>query len=94
MQLLEQATNTVLQMVRELRAKSHLEKVKEQNDILQKIEGEADDLILARLKELYRLETQPVKLIILKDLYELLEKVVDRCRDAGNVISNIILKNY
>ena len=94
MQLLEQATNTVLQMVRELRAKSHLEKLKEQNDLLQKIEGDADDLILARLKELYRLETQPVKLIILKDLYELLEKVVDRCRDAGNVISNIILKNY
>ena len=93
-QLLEQATSTVLQMVQELRAKSHLEKLKEQNDILQKIEGEADDLILARLKELYRLETQPVKLIILKDLYELLEKVVDRCRDAGNVISNIILKNY
>jgi uncharacterized protein len=93
-QLLEQATNTVLQMVQELRAKSHLQKVKEQNDVLQKIEGDADDLILARLKELYRLETQPVKLIILKDLYELLEKVVDRCRDAGNVISNIILKNY
>jgi len=31
--------------------------------------------------------------IILKDLYELLEKVVDRCRDAGNVISQIVLKN-
>jgi uncharacterized protein Yka (UPF0111/DUF47 family) len=94
MQLLEQATGTVLHMVQELRAKSHLEKVKEQNDILQKVEGDADDLMLARLKDLYRLETQPVKLIILKDLYELLEKVVDRCRDAGNVISNIILKNY
>jgi len=94
MQLLQQATGTVLQMVQELRAKSHLQKVKERNDVLQKIEGDADDLILARLKELYRLETQPVKLIILKDLYELLEKVVDRCRDAGNVISNIILKNY
>ena len=94
MQLLQQATGTVLQMVQELRAKSHLQKVKERNDVLQKIEGDADDLMLARLKELYRLETQPVKLIILKDLYELLEKVVDRCRDAGNVISNIILKNY
>jgi uncharacterized protein len=93
-QLLEQATKTVLTMVRELRAKSHLEKLKAQNDILQKVEGDADDLMLHRLKELYRLETQPVKLIILKDLYELLEKVVDRCRDAGNVISNIILKNY
>jgi uncharacterized protein Yka (UPF0111/DUF47 family) len=93
-QLLQQATETVLAMVRELRAKSHLEKLKEQNDALQKVEGDADDLILNRLKELYRNETQPVKIIILKDLYELLEKVVDRCRDTGNVISNIILKNY
>ena len=92
--LLEQATKTVLEMVQELRAKSHLERLKERNDILQKVEGDADDLILHRLKDLYRSESQPVKIIILKDLYELLEKVVDRCRDAGNVISNIILKNY
>ena len=28
-----------------------------------------------------------------KRLYELIEKVVDRCRDAGNVISHIALKN-
>ena len=34
-----------------------------------------------------------IKVIVLKDLYELLEKVVDRCRDAGNVISQIVLKN-
>src|SRR4051812_8876930 len=52
-QLLQQATETVLAMVRELRAKSHLEKLKEQNDALQKVEGDADDLILHRLKDLY-----------------------------------------
>jgi len=28
-----------------------------------------------------------------KDLYELLEKVVDRCRDAGNVVDNVVLKH-
>ncbi|PYM09779.1 MAG: pit accessory protein, partial [Verrucomicrobia bacterium] len=33
------------------------------------------------------------KVIALKDLYELLEKVIDRCRDAGNVINHIVLKN-
>jgi len=93
-ELLERATQTVLAMVQELRAKSHLEKLKGQNDILQKVEGDADDLMLHRLKELYNHETAPVKIIVLKDLYELLEKVVDRCRDTGNVISNIILKNY
>ncbi|MSU62707.1 MAG: DUF47 family protein [Pedosphaera sp.] len=91
--LLEQAAQTVLIMVRELHAKSHLEKIKGQNDILQKVEGEADELILESLKDLCSGSPDPIKVIILKDLYELLEKVVDRCRDTGNVISNIILKN-
>jgi hypothetical protein len=91
--LLEQATQTVLMMVRELRTKTHLEKIKGQNDILQKVEGEADRLILESLREICLGTPDPIKVIILKDLYELLEKVVDRCRDTGNVISNIILKN-
>jgi uncharacterized protein Yka (UPF0111/DUF47 family) len=92
--LLEQATQTLLMMVRELRLKSHLEKIKGQNDILQKVEGEADNLILDSLKDLWSGAHDPIKVIILRDLHELLEKVVDRCRDTGNVISNIILKNY
>jgi hypothetical protein len=81
-------------MVRELRAKSHLGKIKGQNDELQKVEGEADELMLASLKSLCAGNPDPIKVIIMKDLYELLEQVVDRCRDTGNIISNIILKNY
>jgi uncharacterized protein Yka (UPF0111/DUF47 family) len=91
--LMEQATQTVLVMVRELRAKSHLDRIKGQNDILQKVEGDADELMLASLKELCSGNPDPITVIILKDLYELLEQVVDRCRDTGNVISNIVLKN-
>jgi uncharacterized protein Yka (UPF0111/DUF47 family) len=34
-----------------------------------------------------------VQVVILKDLYDLIEKVVDRCRDAGNVVAHIVLKN-
>ena len=29
----------------------------------------------------------------MKDVYELLEKVIDRCRDAGTVVTHIVLKN-
>ena len=29
----------------------------------------------------------------MKDLYELLEKVIDRCRDTGNIVTHIVLKN-
>jgi uncharacterized protein Yka (UPF0111/DUF47 family) len=92
--LMEQATRIVLTMVRELRAKSHLGKIKGQNDELQKVEGEADELMLSSLKSLMSGNPDPIKVIIMKDLYELLEQVVDRCRDTGNIISNIILKNY
>jgi uncharacterized protein Yka (UPF0111/DUF47 family) len=30
---------------------------------------------------------------VLKDLYELLEKVIDRCRDVGKAVTHIMLKN-
>jgi len=94
LQLMEQATRIVLMMVRELRTKSHLGKIKGQNDELQKVEGEADELMLASLKALFAGTPDTIRVIILKDLYEMLEQVVDRCRDTGNIISNIILKNY
>jgi uncharacterized protein Yka (UPF0111/DUF47 family) len=34
-----------------------------------------------------------LRAIVIRDLYELMEKVIDRCRDAGNVVMHIMLKN-
>jgi len=91
--LMQEATETVVAMIKGLRRGLNLEQVKDQNDLLQRVEGEADKLILELYKDLYSGKHDPLKVIILKDLYELLEKVVDRCRDAGNVISQIVMKN-
>jgi len=44
------------------------------------------------LKDLYQGSHDPLRVLMLRDLYDLLEKVVDRCRDAGNVLSHIVLK--
>src|SRR3989338_2775576 len=85
--MLDQATDTVVMMVKGLRREKNLEKVGELNERLQYIEGEADKLMLSLLHELYRKKDEPIKMIVLKDLYELIEKVIDRCRDAGNVIT-------
>ena len=91
--LLLKAAEVVLIMVRALRSSPDLEKVKEQNDRLQYLEGEADKLMVELLRDLYAGEKDAVTVIALKDLYDLLEKVIDRCRDAGNVIFHIVLKN-
>jgi uncharacterized protein len=90
---LERATTSVLQMIQELRKGQHLEKIKRHNDELQVIEGEADKLILELLRDLYNGNHSAAQVVYMKDLFELLEKVVDRCRDAGNVINHIVLKN-
>jgi uncharacterized protein len=49
--------------------------------------------MLELLRDLYNGNHSAVRVIVLKDLYELLEKVVDRCRDAGVVVSHIALKH-
>ncbi|MFN0077225.1 MAG: DUF47 domain-containing protein [Prosthecobacter sp.] len=91
--LMDTAADIVLTMILELRKKLHLERVKVLNDKIQQVEGEADKLILNCLRELYTSEKDAVQVIILKDLYDLMEKVVDRCRDAGKVVAHIVLKN-
>ena len=90
--MLDEATSTVVSMVKSLHTHKHLDKVSQENRRLQQIEGDADKLMLDLLRELFSSKYDPLKVVILKDLYELLEKIVDRCRDAGNVISHIILK--
>jgi len=90
--LMNQASSHVEAMVRLLRKANNLEAVKEANEQLQQIEGEADTLMLNLLRDLYSGRRPIQQVIILKDLYELLEKAIDRCRDAGNVITHIVLK--
>ncbi len=90
--LLEQATDTVLELVQALRKGRNLEQVKELNDKLQFLEGEADSHMMRLYQDLFSGKYEPVQVVALKDLYELLEKVIDRCRDAGNVVAHIVLK--
>jgi uncharacterized protein len=91
--MLEQACEVVEKMVGQLRHGMDLDKIKVLNDQLQTIEGEADRQILELYQEIYTNESDPIRYLVKKDLFEFLEKAIDRCRDAGNVIYHIVLKN-
>ena len=90
--LLSQSTDTVVKMVGKLRQRANLEEIKELNDRMHYLEGEADKIMLEKIKDLYSGRHDPLKVIVAMDLYETLEKVIDRCRDSGNVIFQIVLK--
>ncbi len=91
--LLEKAGDVIAQMVGQLRKGMNLEVMKALNDRLQAIESEADRLMLELYRDLYSGSHEPIMILLLKDLFELLEKAIDRCRDAGNVVYQIVLKN-
>lgn len=91
--MLAKACEVLEQMVGLLRTGMDLERIKELNDQLQTIEAEADREILELYREVYTNETDPIRYLVKKDLFEILEKAIDRCRDAGNVVYHIILKN-
>jgi uncharacterized protein len=91
--MLEQACIVLEDMVSQLRKGMNIETSKALNDKMQAIEAEADRQVLELYRDSYQNETDPMRYLILKDLFELLEKAIDRCRDAGNVVHHIILKN-
>jgi uncharacterized protein len=91
-ELLEKAADAVVFMVEQLRKGTHIEKVSEMQDRLQWAEGEADKVMHLLIKDLYNGPYDAKELVILQDLYEMIEKCVDRCRDAGNVVVQIVLK--
>lgn len=91
--MLEKAADVIVQMTAELRSGFKLDLMRDLNERMQSIESEADRLILELYQDLFTNERDPAKLFLRKDLFELLEKAIDRCRDAGNVIYQIVLKN-
>ncbi|MEC4747514.1 pit accessory protein [Methylomicrobium sp. Wu6] len=91
--MLEQACTVLEQMVGLLRKGMDLDQIKKLNDQLQAIEGEADRQILELYRDVYANESDPIRYLLKINLFEILEKAIDRCRDAGNVIYHIVLKN-
>lgn len=91
--MLAQACKVLEQMVGQLRKGMDLDEIKKLNDELQAIEAEADREILALYKDVYANESDPIRYLVKMDLFEILEKAIDRCRNAGNVIYHIVLKN-
>lgn len=90
--MLEQAAAVVVEMVHELQD-MNLEKMKALSDKLRSIEMEADRLMLELYRDIYSGKLDHLQMFLLKEFFEILEKAIDRCREAGVVAYEIVLKN-
>ncbi len=93
-----QLAGLILQQSEELeRALSKLEKhsqsVMQHCVEINRLENEADRVTREAVGGLFDTEKDPISLIKIKELYEVLELATDKAEDAANVIESVILKS-
>jgi uncharacterized protein Yka (UPF0111/DUF47 family) len=92
-EVLLRSSEVVVEMVQELRRGLRIDRVKKLQDRLQALESEGDRMLLAPYRTLYVEGNDAMRAMLAKDLFELIEKAIDKCRDVGNVVYSIVLKN-
>lgn len=60
---------------------------------INRLENEADQVARSAIGALFDQETDPISLIKLKELYEVLETATDKAEDAANVLEGVVLKS-
>lgn len=60
---------------------------------INRLENEADTISRIAIATLFDREKDPISLIKLKELYEVLETATDKAEDAANVLEGVVLKS-
>ena len=60
---------------------------------INRIEEEVDVIVRRAVKELFENEKDPMQVIKLKEVYDLLEQTTDYCEDVADALQNVIVKN-
>lgn len=61
--------------------------------VIDDLESDADRMLREAMSKLFREEPNVLQVVKLKEIYELLESVSDRCKDVAGTIEAIVLEN-
>ncbi len=81
-------TNAALRQIRKMKPEEIEKKFRE----VHKLENEADDLYDNSIVKLFK-DEDPIKILVMKEIYEFLEEITDKCEDVCLVIQDIVIKN-
>lgn len=60
---------------------------------INELENEGDNLLYDSLKNLFSTTTDPLTIIKKKDIYEMMESILDACEDVADVLETIVMRN-
>ncbi|MBX6353533.1 MAG: DUF47 domain-containing protein [Thermoflavifilum sp.] len=91
--------DTLVQSAREIRAaidklnNRKLLDIRQHTLSLNQLEKAGDTLLRNSLRALFQDESDVLRVIKLKEIYEILESITDRCQDVADVLDSVIVKN-
>ncbi|MCY8535439.1 DUF47 family protein, partial [Bacillus vallismortis] len=77
----------------ELLAENRLKDIQPHAIKIKEYEHSCDNLHRKSLKNLFGNETDPIKVIQYREIYETLEEIADSCQSVANNLETIIMKN-
>lgn len=90
--IIQSSINALSKAVHELRNMKKLREITEACVAINSFENQADDLLDKGMIRLFSDTMDAVELVKLKDIYQDMEIITDKCEDASNVIESIIIK--
>lgn len=92
--LIEKSLLEVAKGIRELPNSKNRPQILHYCEVINEIENKMDDLHRKTLGELFSKKKSPILIMKLREIYEALENVTDRCEDVANNLETIIIKNF
>jgi predicted phosphate transport protein (TIGR00153 family) len=90
--IIQNSIGALSRAVHELRNMKKLREITEACVAINSFENQADDLLDKGLIRLFTELVDAIELIKLKEIYQDMEIITDKCEDAANVIESIIIK--
>ncbi len=92
-QILHQAVGEVSKAITSLRDLKRPRRILDYAIEINRLENEADMLLKMAMVELFEKTTSPLEVIKWKEVYESVEKAIDKCEDMAVVIESVVVKN-
>lgn len=88
-----EASEHVHYLIQHLKSLKNSQHVHDKAALLHNIENNTDELLNQLMVELFEKEPDVKQVILRKDVYNLMEGIVDKQRDIGNILLEIVLKH-
>ncbi|MCW1929206.1 DUF47 domain-containing protein [Bhargavaea beijingensis] len=89
---IRQSADEIVKAMEKLKHKK-LTEMHEHAVLIKDFESKCDDVLRSSIKDLFKKEKDPIRIIQFKDIYEQLEDIADECQNVANTIETIIMRN-